>query len=311
MRHDDTLCRPALRSGRGPLVRGCARLSPTSGWPRWAYPTKHARIGNAVAWTPRPARWPCCKRCGSADIGWVICRASTATLQSRWIECGGQTGLHRRPAGRQPHPGVGQGVGTGLHPARRTDRRGNSVPGPGYHPVSCPSTATTRRRDRHRRTASGQPGAMVSAPRGFRENGDHISIPTCRPATTWPLLPLARYRFSNGARCGAQQARHLELPKDVQGMSARPTRRRALGDLPLIYPFLVNDPARAPQAKRRARGASRPFTSDTRRRTATSRVWNSCSTSMPASPPRWILASCPPPADLTLIRAAKMTTTLD
>lgn len=48
-----------------------------------AYPTKHARIGNAVGLDTRPARWPCCKRCGSADIGWVICRVSNQTTATR------------------------------------------------------------------------------------------------------------------------------------------------------------------------------------------------------------------------------------
>ena len=42
------------------------------------------------------------------------------------------------------------------------------------------------------------------------------------------------------------------LPGKTLGMSARCGTDAALGDLPLVYPFLVNDPGEGTQAKRRA-----------------------------------------------------------
>ena len=42
------------------------------------------------------------------------------------------------------------------------------------------------------------------------------------------------------------------LPGKTLGMSAACGTDAALGDLPLIYPFLVNDPGEGTQAKRRA-----------------------------------------------------------
>ena len=42
------------------------------------------------------------------------------------------------------------------------------------------------------------------------------------------------------------------LPGKSSGMSASCGTDAALGDLPLIYPFLVNDPGEGTQAKRRA-----------------------------------------------------------
>ncbi|MCY0611259.1 cobaltochelatase subunit CobN, partial [Klebsiella pneumoniae] len=63
--------------------------------------------------------------------------------------------------------------------------------------------------------------------------------------------------FSNGF--GAHAVVHLGkhgnlewLPGKTLGMSASCGPDAALGDLPLIYPFLVNDPGEGTQAKRRA-----------------------------------------------------------
>ncbi|MDT5026920.1 MAG: cobaltochelatase CobN [Micromonosporaceae bacterium] len=96
---------------------------------------------------------------------------------------------------------------------------------------------------------------MIQPPRGFGEN----------PVATYhdPDLPpshhyLAAYRFLNhefGAHAVVHLGKHgsLEwLPGKTVGLSASCGPDAVLGDLPLIYPFLVNDPGEGAQAKRRA-----------------------------------------------------------
>lgn len=100
---------------------------------------------------------------------------------------------------------------------------------------------------------------MVQPPRGFGENPVAIyHDPDLPPSHHY----LAAYRwldtgFSNGF--GAHAVVHLGkhgnlewLPGKTLGMSASCGPDAALGDLPLIYPFLVNDPGEGTQAKRRA-----------------------------------------------------------
>ncbi|KAA0021311.1 cobaltochelatase subunit CobN [Antrihabitans cavernicola] len=101
---------------------------------------------------------------------------------------------------------------------------------------------------------------MVQPPRGFGE----------RPVAIYhdPDLPpshhyLAAYRWISAEAAaggfGADAMIHLGkhgnlewLPGKTLGMSASCGTDAALGDLPLIYPFLVNDPGEGTQAKRRA-----------------------------------------------------------
>jgi cobaltochelatase CobN len=100
---------------------------------------------------------------------------------------------------------------------------------------------------------------MVQPPRGFGENPVAIyHDPDLPPSHHY----LAAYRwldntFPNGF--GADVVVHLGkhgnlewLPGKTLGMSAQCGPDAALGDLPLIYPFLVNDPGEGTQAKRRA-----------------------------------------------------------
>ena len=106
---------------------------------------------------------------------------------------------------------------------------------------------------------SGNVLLLVQPPRGFGE----------RPVAIYhdPDLPpshhyLAAYRWlddefpgSFGAHAVVHIGKHgnLEwLPGKTLGMSASCGADAALGDLPLIYPFLVNDPGEGTQAKRRA-----------------------------------------------------------
>jgi cobaltochelatase CobN len=96
---------------------------------------------------------------------------------------------------------------------------------------------------------------MVQPPRGFGENPVAIyHDPDLPPSHHY----LAAYHWLD-AGFGAHAVVHLGkhgnlewLPGKTLGMSAACGPDAALGDLPLIYPFLVNDPGEGTQAKRRA-----------------------------------------------------------
>ena len=96
---------------------------------------------------------------------------------------------------------------------------------------------------------------MVQPPRGFGENPIAIyHDPDLPPSHHY----LAAYRWLD-AGFGAHAVVHLGkhgtlewLPGKSVGLSADCAPDAALGDLPLIYPFLVNDPGEGTQAKRRA-----------------------------------------------------------
>ncbi len=101
---------------------------------------------------------------------------------------------------------------------------------------------------------------LVQPPRGFGENPVAIyHDPDLPPSHHY----LAVYRWlsapAEGGGFGADAMVHLGkhgnlewLPGKTLGMSAACGTDAALGDLPLIYPFLVNDPGEGTQAKRRA-----------------------------------------------------------
>ncbi|MBP2477517.1 cobaltochelatase CobN [Crossiella equi] len=96
---------------------------------------------------------------------------------------------------------------------------------------------------------------MVQPPRGFGENPIAIyHDPDLPPSHHY----LAAYRwlaqeFRADAMVHVGKHGNLEwLPGKTVGMSASCGTDAALGDIPLIYPFLVNDPGEGTQAKRRA-----------------------------------------------------------
>jgi cobaltochelatase CobN len=102
---------------------------------------------------------------------------------------------------------------------------------------------------------AGNTVVMVQPPRGFGENPVAIyHDPDLPPSHHY----LAAYRWladEFGAHAMVHVGKHgnLEwLPGKTLGMSAACGPDAALGDLPLIYPFLVNDPGEGTQAKRRA-----------------------------------------------------------
>ncbi|MGL4305751.1 MAG: cobaltochelatase subunit CobN [Mycobacteriaceae bacterium] len=101
---------------------------------------------------------------------------------------------------------------------------------------------------------------MVQPPRGFGENPVAIyHDPDLPPshhylaAYRWLAAPQAEGGFAADALIHLGKHGNLEwLPGKTLGMSASCGTDAALGDLPLIYPFLVNDPGEGTQAKRRA-----------------------------------------------------------
>ena len=100
-------------------------------------------------------------------------------------------------------------------------------------------------------------GAVVAIqpPRGFGEDPIAVYHTPDLPA---PHHYLAFYRWLDvgwGADAIVHLGKHgtLEwLPGKGAGLSAACTPDAALGDLPLLYPFAVNDPGEGTQAKRRA-----------------------------------------------------------
>jgi cobaltochelatase CobN len=112
---------------------------------------------------------------------------------------------------------------------------------------------------------------MVQPPRGFGENPVAIyHDPDLPPshhylaAYRWlggdgpwchdvPLAGSVTWGFHAHAMVHVGKHGNLEwLPGKTAGMSASCGTDAALGDLPLVYPFLVNDPGEGTQAKRRA-----------------------------------------------------------
>ncbi|RCG22783.1 cobaltochelatase subunit CobN [Sphaerisporangium album] len=96
---------------------------------------------------------------------------------------------------------------------------------------------------------------MVQPPRGFGENPIAIYHDPDLPPSHHYLAAYRWLRDGFGAHAVVHVGKHgnLEwLPGKSAGMSASCGTDAALGDLPLVYPFLVNDPGEGTQAKRRA-----------------------------------------------------------
>ncbi|WP_306335053.1 cobaltochelatase subunit CobN [Streptomyces sp. KL118A] len=100
---------------------------------------------------------------------------------------------------------------------------------------------------------------LIQPPRGFGENPIAIyHDPDLPPshhylaAYRWIAAPASDNGFGADAMIHLGKHGNLEwLPGKNAGLSAACGPDAALGDLPLIYPFLVNDPGEGTQAKRR------------------------------------------------------------
>jgi cobaltochelatase CobN len=227
-----------------------------------AYPTKHARIGNAVG-LDTPASAVALLRAMRysgyevGDIPGVDAQDGDALIHAL-IERGGQDPdwltdgqLTGNPI-RLPAKDYRDWFGT--LPRELTDAVvAHWGPPPGELFVD-----RSRDRDGEIVIAALQAGnvvLMVQPPRGFGENPVAIyHDPDLPPSHHY----LAAYHWIS-AVFGADAVVHLGkhgnlewLPGKTLGMSSACGADAALGNLPLIYPFLVNDPGEGTQAKRRA-----------------------------------------------------------
>lgn len=238
-----------------------------------AYPTKHARIGNAVGLdTPasavallgsmRDAGYDIGEAAAPGDLATIVDSGDGDALIHSLIERGGQDpdwltdeALAANPI-RVPAKDYRAWFAT--LPAELADAVVEHWgPPPGELFVD-----RSRDPDGEIVIAAIQAGnvvLIVQPPRGFGENPVAIyHDPDLPPSHHY----LAAYRWldasfpgSFGAHAVVHLGKHgnLEwLPGKTLGMSAACGTDAALGDLPLIYPFLVNDPGEGTQAKRRA-----------------------------------------------------------
>ncbi|HJQ47319.1 MAG TPA: cobaltochelatase subunit CobN [Amycolatopsis sp.] len=224
-----------------------------------AYPTKHSRVGNAVGLdTP----------------------ASAVLLLRRMIEQG-------YDLGPEPFPGIESGAGDelihaliaagGQDPEWLTEEQlaGNPIRVPAARYREWFEVLPEDLRAEMEQHWGPPPGElyvdngdivlaslqagnvvlMIQPPRGFGENPVAIyHNPDLPPSHHY----LAAYRWLEeefGAHAVVHLGKHgsLEwLPGKTAGLSASCAPDAVLGNLPLIYPFLINDPGEGAQAKRRA-----------------------------------------------------------
>lgn len=227
-----------------------------------AYPTKHARIGNAVGLDTPASAVALLRAMGEAgyqvgDLPGVESGDGDALIHAL-IERGGQDPDWLTEAQLSGNPirvsAADYREWFATLPAELTDavtRHWGPPPGELFvdrsnHPDGEIVIAAMQ---------SGNVVLMVQPPRGFGENPVAIyHDPDLPPSHHY----LAAYRWLD-AGFGSHAIVHLGkhgnlewLPGKTLGMSAACGSDAALGNLPLIYPFLVNDPGEGTQAKRRA-----------------------------------------------------------
>ncbi|GAA2752635.1 MULTISPECIES: cobaltochelatase subunit CobN [Kitasatospora] len=239
-----------------------------------AYPTKHARVGNAVGLdTPASAvRLLTRLRAEGMDLGTDLPGLDTETdgeghegdaLIHALIEAGGydQAWLTEEQLSRNPVriPAADYRRWYATLPAQlreQVEEHWGPAPGELYvdrsqNPDGDIVLAGIR---------SGNLLVLIQPPRGFGENPVAIyHDPDLPPSHHY----LAAYRWIAADRedggFGAHAVVHLGkhgnlewLPGKTAALSASCGPDAVLGDLPLVYPFLVNDPGEGTQAKRRA-----------------------------------------------------------
>ncbi|RTL68730.1 MAG: cobaltochelatase subunit CobN [Pseudonocardiaceae bacterium] len=232
-----------------------------------AYPTKHARIGNAVGLDTPASTVALLRTMAEAgyDVGDFpgVADGDGDALIHALIEAGGQDPdwlTEEQLAGNPVRISAARYRSWFERlPAELTDGvEKHWGPAPGEHYVDRSAdpdgeivVAALR---------SGNVVLMVQPPRGFGENPVAIyHDPDLPPshhylgAYRWLAAPRDEDGFGAHAIVHVGKHGNLEwLPGKTLGMSAACGTDAALGDLPLVYPFLVNDPGEGTQAKRRA-----------------------------------------------------------
>ncbi|MCV7192907.1 cobaltochelatase subunit CobN [Mycolicibacterium brumae] len=238
-----------------------------------AYPTKHARIGNAVGLDTPASAVALLRAMGDAgyDIGSADAPGDLATivesgdgdaLMHTLIERGGQDQawlteeqLAANPIRVSAADYAAWFAGLPAELSAKVVEHWGQPPGEMF---------VDRSRDPDGEIViaairSGNVVVVVQPPRGFGENPVAIyHDPDLPPSHHY----LAAYRWLDGEFGGdfaADAVVHLGkhgnlewLPGKTLGLSEDCGSDAALGSLPLVYPFLVNDPGEGSQAKRRA-----------------------------------------------------------
>jgi cobaltochelatase CobN len=229
-----------------------------------AYPTKHSRIGNAVGLdTPASTvRLLMALRDAGYDIGAPgelpgVHELDGDALIHALIAAGGQDEQWLTEAQLAGNP-VRIAAATyarwfdGLDPELRAAVIDKWGPPPGelfvdrtHDPDGEIVLAALR---------AGNVVVMVQPPRGFGAQPIAIYHDPDLPPSHHYLAAYRWLRDEFGAHAMVHVGKHgnLEwLPGKTAGLSAACAADAAIGDLPLIYPFLVNDPGEGTQAKRR------------------------------------------------------------
>ncbi|WP_153812180.1 cobaltochelatase subunit CobN [Streptomyces sp. SUK 48] len=234
-----------------------------------AYPTKHSRIGNAVGLDTPASAVALLRRLrdegydfgSDADIPGLASGDGDELIRAL-IEAGGhdqdwltEGQLARNPI-RIPAADYRRWFAT-LPKELRTAVEEHWGPAPGEMFVD-----RSRNREGDIVLAALRFGnllILIQPPRGFGENPIAIyHDPDLPPshhylaAYRWIAAPQKEGGFGADAMIHLGKHGNLEwLPGKNAGLSAACAPDAALGDLPLIYPFLVNDPGEGTQAKRR------------------------------------------------------------
>ena len=218
-----------------------------------SYPTKHARVGNAVGLdTPASAvRLLRCLRDAGYNLGDGFPEDGDELIHAL-IAAGGHdiewlTEDQLARAEVRIPPGSYRSWFTQIpnELSRRIESAWGEPPGELYTDDDHIVLATLR---------FGNVLLMIQPPRGFGENPVAIyHDPELPPSHHY----LAAYRWL-AAEFGADAIVHLGkhgtlewLPGKGLGLSAECAPDAVLGDVPLVYPFIVNDPGEGTQAKRR------------------------------------------------------------
>jgi len=229
-----------------------------------AYPTKHARIGNAVGLdTPKSVvRLLAAMRDIGYDIGGDALPGVAAgdgdALIHALIAAGGQDEdwlTQEQLAGGQVR--IRAADYRAWFAAQDEDLR-RAVTAHWGEPPGELFTDRSREPDGEIVLAALRAGnvvVLVQPPRGFGANPIAIYHDPDLPPSHHYLAAYHWLREEFGAHAVVHAGKHgnLEwLPGKTAGMSAACGADAAIGDIPLVYPFLVNDPGEGTQAKRRA-----------------------------------------------------------
>ncbi|WP_052411313.1 cobaltochelatase subunit CobN [Streptomyces sp. NRRL S-118] len=234
-----------------------------------AYPTKHSRIGNAVGLDTPASAVALLRRLreegydfGTEDVPGLASGDGDELIYAL-IEAGGhdqdwltEEQLARNPV-RIPAADYKRWYATLPEELRaNVEQRWGPPPGEMFldrsrNPEGDIVLAALRR---------GNLLVLIQPPRGFGENPIAIyHDPDLPPshhylaAYRWIATPRSDGGFGADAMVHLGKHGNLEwLPGKNAGLSAACGPDAALGDLPLVYPFLVNDPGEGTQAKRRA-----------------------------------------------------------